>query len=118
MIDEKNIFDSKYESPIKIIQQQLHEQIQMDFENNIMKAVQSYAIDVNKEELLKALKYDREQYDKGFSDCKAIYEEKLECVLEELRNIAEKYVYSSDEYEQGKFFAYSNASEIVKEVGA
>lgn len=56
-----------YESPIKIIQQ-LHEQIQMDFENNIMKAVQSYAIDVNKEELLKALKYDREQYNKGYKD--------------------------------------------------
>lgn len=43
-------------------------QMNMEMENGILKAVQRYNIDVDKEELLKALKYDREQYDKGYQD--------------------------------------------------
>lgn len=50
-----------YESPVKII----YGQMQTQFEDDILKAVQSYHIEVNKEELLKALRYDREQFDKG-----------------------------------------------------
>ena len=53
-----------YESPIKIFQQQLETQM----ENDIFKAVARYGIDVDKEELLKALKYDREQYYKGYDE--------------------------------------------------
>lgn len=53
-----------YESPINI----LHGGFEMQIENDIVKAVQRYGIDVNKEELVKALNYDREQYDKGFND--------------------------------------------------
>lgn len=53
-----------YESPVEIIQTQM--QMQMDGE--ILKAVQGVGIDVNKEELLKALAYDREQYSKGYKD--------------------------------------------------
>lgn len=33
-----------------------------------MKAVQSVGFDINKEELTKALKYDRNQYEKGYAD--------------------------------------------------
>ena len=50
--------------PIEIIQTQ----IQMKMEDEIMKAVQNVGIQVDKEELLKALKYDREQYEKGYQD--------------------------------------------------
>ena len=53
-----------YESPIEIVQTQM--QMQMDGE--ILKAVQGVGIDVNKEELVKALAYDREQYSKGYKD--------------------------------------------------
>lgn len=53
-----------YKSPIEIIQTEM--QMQMDGE--ILKAVQGVGIDVNKEELLKALAYDREQYVKGYKD--------------------------------------------------
>lgn len=53
-----------YESPIKIIQGQ----IKMEMESNIMRAVQSYDIHVDKSELLRALQYDRGQYEKGFQD--------------------------------------------------
>lgn len=53
-----------YESPIEVITNKL----QLEYENNIMKVIQGYAINVNKEELIKALKYDRDQYRKGYED--------------------------------------------------
>ena len=53
-----------YESPIN----QILGELQTTYENNCIKAVQSYGFDVNKEELLKALQYDRNQYEKGYSD--------------------------------------------------
>ena len=59
-----------YESPIKMIQDEMSRQIRMDMENNVMKAVMRYDIEVDKEELLQALKYDRQQYEKGYSDGK------------------------------------------------
>lgn len=53
-----------YESPITIIQ----DQMRMQMEDSIYKAVQRFNVDVNKEELIKALAYDRDQYQKGYSD--------------------------------------------------
>lgn len=53
-----------YESPIKMI----YDDIKTSYENGVVKAVQAYDIKVDKAELLKALKYDRAQYDKGFAD--------------------------------------------------
>lgn len=50
-----------YDSPIKIIQQEIATQL----DGEIMKCIQKYGIDVNKEELIKALNYDREQFDVG-----------------------------------------------------
>ena len=55
-----------YESPIKIIQ----DKIQTEYENGILRAVQKFDIHCNKEELTKALAYDRDQYRKGYEDAK------------------------------------------------
>lgn len=55
-----------YESPIRIIEKGLS--IQM--EDDVMKVVKSYSVDVNREELIKALKFDRDQYVKGYNDGK------------------------------------------------
>lgn len=57
-----------YKSPIQIIEDQLHNQIITDYENGIMKALMRYQIHVDKEELLKALQYDRGQYEQGYQD--------------------------------------------------
>ena len=57
-----------YESPIT----QIVSDMQMEYENGVLKAVQQYGFHVNKEELAKALAYDREQYVKGYE---AGYEE-------------------------------------------
>ena len=56
--------DMDYKSPIKIHQ----EEIKTKMENGIFEVVQSYGISVDKTELVKALKYDRQQYNKGFRD--------------------------------------------------
>ena len=55
-----------YQSPIEII----YKEMQTEFENNVYKAVQEYGVSVDKDELIKALRYDRNQYDKGYSDAK------------------------------------------------
>ena len=53
-----------YESPIEII----YGQLQTQLDGDIFRAVQKAGILVNKEELTKALQYDREQYVKGRRD--------------------------------------------------
>ena len=53
-----------YQSPIDVIMGQMN----MSYENEILKAVQNIGITVDKYELLKALRYDRGQYQKGYSD--------------------------------------------------
>ena len=53
-----------YESPIKIITGKIQTQI----DDEIYNAVQNVGINVDREELLKALEYDRGQYEKGFDD--------------------------------------------------
>ena len=53
-----------YQSPIEVIQTQMRNQI----EGEIYKAVMNVGVNIDKEELLKALQYDREQYQKGYKD--------------------------------------------------
>lgn len=59
-----------YDSPIKLIQSGIETQI----EDGILKAVQEVGFDVDPKELYKALQYDRNQYDKGYSDAKRQYD--------------------------------------------
>ena len=56
--------EMSYESPIKVIEKDLMTKM----EDDIIYIVKSYGIEVDKEELLKALKYDRKQYDRGYTD--------------------------------------------------
>lgn len=51
-----------YVSPIQTIASQ----IEMTMENETLKAVQRVGIDVDKDELIKALEYDRKQYEAGY----------------------------------------------------
>lgn len=51
-----------YISPIIITQEKILEEV----EDNIYKTVVKYGFAVDKEELMKALKYDRDQYNKGY----------------------------------------------------
>lgn len=53
-----------YQSPIDVIMGQMH----ICYENEICKAVQNVGVNVDKNELMKALQYDRGQYQKGYAD--------------------------------------------------
>jgi hypothetical protein len=59
-----------YESPILITKaiDQITRQINEAAENQIFEAVLKGGVEVNREELIKALQYDRDQYDKGYED--------------------------------------------------
>ena len=56
-----------YKSPIEVI----YGQLQTKFEGDVVRAVQSYNINVDRDELIKALSYDRDQYDAGYRDAMA-----------------------------------------------
>lgn len=53
-----------YESPIDVI----YNDMVTKLEDGILKALQDVCITVDKEELIKALQYDRDQYRKGYED--------------------------------------------------
>lgn len=73
-----------YNSPITIMQNQM----KIELENGIYKAVQKTDIEVDKDELIKALRYDRAQYDKGYKDgCKKTAKE----IIYKLKDIIVKY---------------------------
>ena len=51
-----------WESPVNIVEKEWETKI----EGDIVKAIKSYDINVDKEELIKALNYDRNQYKAGY----------------------------------------------------
>lgn len=57
-----------YKSPIEIISSEIKMEIIKQQENEIYKAVLNCGIKVDKDELIKALNYDRNQYEKGYQD--------------------------------------------------
>ena len=53
-----------YSSPIRLVADDLRSQIEKD----LIEVIHNYEIQVDKDELIKALAYDREQYKKGYAD--------------------------------------------------
>lgn len=56
-----DLYNGAWESLIKTICDEMRTQV----EGEVIKAVQRVGIDVDKDELIKALNYDRKQYEKG-----------------------------------------------------
>lgn len=59
-----------YNSPIELLVTEIQNQIVKQQDEEIYKAVLHYIPNVDKEELLRALQYDRQQYEKGYADGK------------------------------------------------
>lgn len=57
-----------WESPINLIMDDMQTEFVKKQEEQVLRAVQSIGIDVDKEELIRALNYDRDQYNKGYQD--------------------------------------------------
>ena len=60
-----------YKSPIDVLLADIQHQIAKQQDGEIYKAVVSVGINVDKEELIRALRYDRDQYEKGYADGQA-----------------------------------------------
>lgn len=57
-----------YQSPISIIAKSIAKHFDAAIENGVYKQMHEFGVIVDKDELVKALKYDREQYNKGYAD--------------------------------------------------
>ena len=57
-----------YESPIKLYMTDIQSQFIKKQEEHILQAVQNIAVGIDREELFRALHYDRDQYRKGYMD--------------------------------------------------
>lgn len=74
-----------YESPIEMIQGIINEQMKQEEDRCIYEIKQQIGFNIDKDELLKALQYDRDQYNKGYSDGKAVgYELGYQQALQEM----------------------------------
>lgn len=60
-----------YESPIRLLVQQMETSIREQQDKQIFEAIQKCGVDVDRDELIKALAYDRAQYAQGYSDGRA-----------------------------------------------
>ena len=60
-----------YKSPIELLITDIQNQIVKQQDDEVYKAVVHYIPNIDKEELLRALKYDRRQYEKGYAYGKA-----------------------------------------------
>ena len=75
-----------YESPINAIVNEICSDIQKKEDKYIMECVRDVGINVNKHELVKALAYDRHQYDKGYKDG---YNDGINKVSEDFKKVIE-----------------------------
>lgn len=57
-----------YESPVNLILQDVETQMDEEIERTVINVVRKFDVDVDKGEIIKALKYDRNQYCKGYKD--------------------------------------------------
>lgn len=85
-----------YKSPINIIQ----EKMTTELDNEVLKAVISVGVKVNKDELIKALEYDRNQYLQGYEEAKEIYEKALDKACEELAYKDNRLIMSIEEWKE------------------
>ena len=71
-----------YESPVNLYEidniiSDITKKVENDTETYVMQSIRRVGVDVDKDELIKALQYDRDQYNKGYANAKAEIREKM-----------------------------------------
>lgn len=74
-----------YESPINLIYKDYQTQMKEGIDRLILEAVQEVSVAVDRDELIKALNYDRQQYEKGYADGKKAVLDKIRAEIEEIK---------------------------------
>lgn len=71
-----------YESPLTKMVSDITREMTIKEENEAMSTIErAIGFNVDKDELIKALNYDRHQYEKGFNEAKTIYEKALDKMI-------------------------------------
>lgn len=116
-IDFSKVFNSgylvpaeQYESPITLIQEDVGNAYNSWVEDNVFKMVSSMDIKVDRDELIKALKYDRQQYERGYNVASLEFQNKA---LDAMSKVS-LAVYNSDNPQYKK--AMEDALSIMKSV--
>lgn len=85
---EPNDTISGWESPIETTYQRISRDVQEKEDAYIIEEICNIGVDVKKEELIKALNYDRQQYEQGYKNgYKAGYEKGIDICFEKLKEI-------------------------------
>lgn len=66
--ERRKVRTNMYESPVHLILQDVESQIDQEIERTIITVVRKFDVSVDKGEIIKALRYDRNQYNKGYKD--------------------------------------------------
>lgn len=74
-----------YKNPINLIYKDYQTQMKVDVDKLILEAVQEVGVVVDKDELIKAINYDRQQYEKGYADGKKVMLDKIRAEIEEMK---------------------------------
>ena len=103
-----------WESPITKVFSDIQNQILKQDEENTMFAIkQAIGYEVDKEELIKALQYDREQYDKGYRDG---VREAFKAELEEIKAELEKPKVIGMDFFDGLYYAEEIIDKHISEL--
>lgn len=101
-----------YESPINKIIGEMKTQMIKDEEGQLMVQVtQAIGYDVDKNELIKALNYDRQQYEKGYADALKVLDEIKAGIEVEIRDCIPAQGY--DAWWNGRKDGLEDALEII-----
>ena len=82
-----------YESPIELITADIQSSISKRLDNDIYQAVVATGVNVDKDELIRALKYDREQYEQGYKDG---YAEGMNAMKNKIKEILEEVLFGTE----------------------
>ena len=108
----KGIFKSEgYQSPITLTYDELTSELIKQNEEAVLKAVMRCDVQIDKEELLKALKYDRDQFDKGFNTG----------FIEGCSAVEDLLFYCDEDFLKGEFREYSEGftiEDLIAKYGA
>ena len=79
-----------YESPIIVnVTDPIFESMNKARDEYVIRACQRIGVDINQEELIKALQYDRDQYEKGYADGLA-YKRPVETKADLIRSMSDE----------------------------
>lgn len=94
-----------YESPINLVVQDIETQMVQKEEQTILEAIKKYDVVVDKDELIKAINYDRNQYSKGYKDGVNNILDKIRAEIEEYKSRQLALAIGVKDLERGKQIA-------------